>query len=212
MATGTCSIDDCERPTTGRTLCGAHYERNRRYGDPLAGGPFRNVKAPQVCIIDGCVQYAKARGWCAVHYQRWKTSGDPGTAELLRTPGDPALTEKPCRRCNVVKPMADFHNEPRNRDGRASHCKSCYEKQQFVPRLSRKYGITEDEYKALVVKHDGKCGMCSETAKLVVDHCHKSGKVRALLCDRCNRLLGVADDRIELLQAAIAFLGVHKEA
>lgn len=192
-------------------MCGAHWERYRKYGDPLAGGPFRNVKPIKACSVDGCENFAKARGWCAVHYQRWKLTGSPGTADLIRRPSDPKATDKQCSKCRETKPMDDFHNDKRNRDGRASFCKQCFAEQQFIPRIVRKYGLTEDEYRALVAKHDGKCGICNEANKLVIDHCHKSGKVRALLCDRCNRLLGVADDKIDLLKAAIAFLEVHTQ-
>ncbi|MEU3476467.1 endonuclease VII domain-containing protein [Rhodococcus sp. NPDC006774] len=127
-------------------------------------------------------------------------------------PGDPTSTKKACKNCKIVKPLDEFPNTPRTRDKRESWCKECHKPGQRNRTLLRKYGITADQYDGMVVAQDGKCAACNETAKLVVDHCHKSGKVRALLCDRCNRLLGVADDRIELLQAAIAFLGVHKEA
>lgn len=207
--TGSCSIEGCTRPSTGRSMCNAHWERRRRYGDPLAGGPFRESKPPKRCSVDGCDAYAKARGWCATHYQRWKTTGDPGIAELLRTPGDPSLSEKPCRACGEVKPMSDFHNEPRNRDRKASWCKECVAPGNRDRAIQRKYGITSADYDAMAAAQGGNCACCGESAKLVIDHCHKSGKVRALLCDRCNRLLGVADDQPDLLRAALAFLEVH---
>lgn len=107
--------------------------------------------------------------------------------------------------------MADFHNEPRNRDGRASWCKDCIAPGNRDRQIRRKYGITSAHYDEMVEAQGGKCAVCDEERKLVIDHCHRSGKVRALLCDRCNRLLGVADDQIDLLKAAIAFLEVHTQ-
>ena len=47
---------------------------------------------------------------------------------------------------------------------------------------------------------------------LSVDHCHKTGKVRSLLCVKCNALLGMADDNLEILQKAIDYLNLHKTA
>lgn len=49
------------------------------------------------------------------------------------------------------------------------------------------------------------------TAKLVVDHCHASGKIRGLLCDLCNRGIGHFNDSVELLYKAIKYLELHYE-
>lgn len=142
---------------------------------------------------------------------RWKTTGDPGTAELLRVPGDPSAAAKACKKCKQTKPLGDFPNTPRTRDKRESWCKECHKPGNRDRTIRRKYGITSAQYDAMVEAQGGRCAACGESHKLVIDHCHKSGKVRALLCDRCNRLLGVADDKIDLLKAAIAFLEVHTQ-
>lgn len=75
----------------------------------------------------------------------------------------------------------------------------------------RKYGLTVEQYAAEVARCDGRCPMCNEVRALVVDHDHRTGAFRSLLCDRCNRLLGVADDSVDLLQAALDYLTCHKE-
>jgi hypothetical protein len=67
--------------------------------------------------------------------------------------------------------------------------------------LKRNYGITIEEYEKMLFSQDGKCSLCGEEPKtkdhrygkarsLAVDHCHKSGKVRRLLCTKCNLGLG----------------------
>lgn len=56
--------------------------------------------------------------------------------------------------------------------------------------LARKYGITVGELIALQESHAGACGLCGESGDLQVDHDHKTGRVRGLLCRRCNLLLG----------------------
>ena len=59
-------------------------------------------------------------------------------------------------------------------------------------------------------KQNNKCAICgiefSDNNKAFVDHCHKTNRVRGLLCTRCNTLLGMAKDNIEILQKAITYL------
>lgn len=56
--------------------------------------------------------------------------------------------------------------------------------------LKRKYGITLEEYNRMYAEQAGKCFICHNKKKLVVDHCHKTGEVRKLLCHECNTILG----------------------
>ena len=78
--------------------------------------------------------------------------------------------------------------------------------------LRRNYGMTPDDYNAMVAKQSNQCLICSVSGesernqRLVVDHCHTSGKVRGLLCNKCNLLLGHADDTIDRLERAIFYL------
>lgn len=72
-----------------------------------------------------------------------------------------------------------------------------------------KYGLTEEKYKELFIEQDNKCSICGtpfEDTKAFVDHDHKTGKVRGLLCTQCNTLLGMAKDNTEILDAAIQYL------
>jgi Tfp pilus assembly protein PilP len=83
--------------------------------------------------------------------------------------------------------------------------------------LLRKFNITLEEYQDLLLKQDGVCAICrepesvvrrSKTGKemLAVDHCHETGKVRGLLCFKCNTALGALGDSIEGLERALAYL------
>jgi hypothetical protein len=82
-------------------------------------------------------------------------------------------------------------------------------------KLRKHYGLTPEDFDILLMKQKGACAICLKTQEqtgkiLNVDHCHKTGKVRGLLCGGCNASLGVFEDSIETLQRAIAYLEVNK--
>jgi len=79
-------------------------------------------------------------------------------------------------------------------------------------RLRREYGIDASEYKEILEKQNNGCAICGKPSieayskVLHVDHCHTTRKVRGLLCDCCNHLLGNAKDNPAILTAAIEYL------
>jgi hypothetical protein len=78
--------------------------------------------------------------------------------------------------------------------------------------LKRNYGMTPEDYDSMVETQNNECLICftsgdqERNKRLLVDHCHASGKVRGLLCNKCNLLLGHADDTIDRLERAILYL------
>ncbi len=74
--------------------------------------------------------------------------------------------------------------------------------------LQRRFGITYAEYQKLLEKQGGACAICKkpETIKskkritrLAVDHCHTTGKIRGILCFKCNTSIGLVENNPELL-------------
>jgi hypothetical protein len=81
--------------------------------------------------------------------------------------------------------------------------------------LKAKYGITSKEYDDLFALQGYKCAVCGCTknngyGKMPVDHCHTTGKVRAILCQSCNVTLGKVGEKEEILLALINYLRKHK--
>lgn len=82
-------------------------------------------------------------------------------------------------------------------------------------RLRREYGLTVSEYDAMALAQDNKCAVCGLNAeenphgRLAVDHCHKVAKIRGLLCNICNRGLGLFGENQAVLKAAAAYLEKH---
>lgn len=78
--------------------------------------------------------------------------------------------------------------------------------------LKRLFGIDLKEYNEMLLKQNNSCAICqkqhADKAKrtLAVDHCHKTGEVRGLLCTNCNLALGNFKDNTELMQKAINYL------
>jgi cupin superfamily acireductone dioxygenase involved in methionine salvage len=76
--------------------------------------------------------------------------------------------------------------------------------------LKTRYGMEIADFVERVERQRNRCEICKNlTKKFVVDHCHERNKVRDLLCGRCNNLLGLAEDNIDLLNAATDYLVKH---
>lgn len=90
-----------------------------------------------------------------------------------------------------------------------------YKDRPRVGHLKRTYSITASEYSIMLEQQGNVCAICKkpETAirngklqLLAVDHCHSSGKIRALLCHKCNQGLGAFHDDPLLLRAAAEYI------
>lgn len=113
------------------------------------------------------------------------------------------MKAKTCSKCKRTLVVRAFYKDVRRKDGLANPCKHCkreYEKTSraeklgFNRMLKYRYGINNKEYNRLFAAQHGKCAICCKhqcqlTRKLDVDHDHKTGKVRGLLCNYCNKVL-----------------------
>lgn len=102
----------------------------------------------------------------------------------------------------------------RNQDNRVSHRE--YDRRWRIKNphkrraahLKRTYGITLEEYDAMYLKQKGLCAICQKSfAKLFIDHCHKTEKIRGLLCVKCNAGIGQFEDNVEFIKRALEYLG-----
>ena len=82
------------------------------------------------------------------------------------------------------------------------------ERQRWL-RIRRQYGIEKEEYYDLIDRQDNRCLICGTqfgTIKPCIDHCHRTGRIRGILCSPCNTILGAAHDDPDRLLAAIRYL------
>lgn len=123
---------------------------------------------------------------------------------------DPRFKQRPrktCPQCNTeFQPRTVRHTYCTEECGREAHAAGYYK---------RTYGLSDEEYRELFIQHDHRCAICGEEGfrmnsrqknTLCVDHCHKTNKVRGLLCNNCNRALGLLQDDKQRLQSAIEYL------
>lgn len=115
--------------------------------------------------------------------------------------------EKPCRRCGkMFKPKAPSE----------LYCsETCRKYGVTEAYYKRVYGITIEQYLDIAEQQQYNCAICGQenfamkdcsSGALVVDHDHKTGEIRGLLCHNCNRALGLLQDNKSYLQSAINYL------
>lgn len=128
-----------------------------------------------------------------------------------------------CPRCEAHRPMSEFYGATK---AHVSYCKAHwleYQAQYDTPRkqqdrsLRKNYGITVDQYEAMLAAQGGVCAVCGrpETHRhtrgqdrpcyLAVDHDHATGEVRALLCYQCNVSLGALQEDPARIRALLAY-------
>lgn len=119
---------------------------------------------------------------------------------------------KKCSGCGEIKSYKDFYKSS-SKLGITAYCKKCC-RRMANKRHVEKYGITNDDFYRMKDEQNNKCMICKSEFKdkkysVFVDHCHKTLKVRGLLCDACNKLLGFSRDSTFILENAIIYLKKH---
>ena len=141
--------------------------------------------------------------------------------------------KKKCAKCKEYKLLKEFHRGE-GPFGKRSYCKDCSckklkewrnknpERYRELSRkhsgtdkcrnteLIRKYGITLAQYNKMLIEQRYVCKICHKKNNinhtLYVDHHHESGVVRGLLCQKCNLIIGMCDEKPEILLKIVEFM------
>lgn len=138
------------------------------------------------------------------------------------------MDKKQCQMCKITQPISNFYKSKQAKCGYYSYCRTCkleankrsdakrmtQNREKFLNQrkdwhLKQVFGITLEDYNKLLSEQGGVCKIClgkDSDRMLAVDHCHTTGKIRGLLCQKCNRAIGQLDDSIERLKRAIIYL------
>jgi hypothetical protein len=132
------------------------------------------------------------------------------------------MTTKLCNLCKQEKDLSLFSVDSRSKSGYQTRCKECQSvvKKEMAlyyrtKHLEYKYGITHEDYEAMLEQQGSKCAICgieekyAENARLCVDHNHDTGEVRGLLCKKCNQAIGLFQDNPEFCEAGGRYLRLH---
>lgn len=167
---------------------------------------------------DGRGTYCRA---CfAVRYRAHRERKAAAEGRTLRPQRETPHGSRWCPECEIVKPISEF---PRNRastTGYGGYCKPCHNAKGKATyqrlyggtreyHLRRRYGITGADFDAMVEAQGGTCTVCDQKPEHV-DHDHKTGKVRGILCFNCNQALGNVRDDLAVLQRLMDYLRRHR--
>lgn len=121
------------------------------------------------------------------------------------------------------KEHARKHNKTRRENGKQPAYMEVYRKEKAAAIAYtawkyklKDYGINEEDYNAMLKEQCGVCALCHKEdpqgIRLAIDHNHATGKVRALLCGLCNKMIGLAQEKPTVLQRAASYLLTHAAA
>jgi len=128
------------------------------------------------------------------------------------------MENKLCPKCKQAKPVSDFGKDRRAKSGIAVYCRPCNRTKSQAQRerdpnhnrrahLRRRYNLSIDELGEMMLEQDNKCAICgTEEGRLVIDHNHRTGEVRGLLCDACNCSLGLLKEDPTIIKSLLSYI------
>lgn len=186
MSNSTCSAEGCAEPVSSRGLCLSHYGKARYQANT-----------------------EKMREQARARYHANKEAGKARVNDWGKR--NPEKRKAYCRKW-----------VENNRERVAANARRHWHKHREAKADERKdwtlryaYGISLDEYRAMLEAQGGGCAICGvvppeDKRPLCVDHDHDTGAVRGLLCDLCNQGLGSLRDSLDLIRKALEYLERHQ--
>jgi hypothetical protein len=175
-----CKDTECNNKSVSKGYCDKHYRRFKKHGDSKSV----HKHTYKICLDDECRENAISKGYCDKHYRRFKKTGTSKTVQkkqICKVDG--------CEGKHLAKSLCYTHYW-----------------------MNAKKVTIDDKADMLIKNHNGACDICGTdkprypNRRLAIDHDHKTGIVRGMLCQKCNVGLGNFNDSPDLLNKAIKYL------
>lgn len=131
--------------------------------------------------------------------------------------------KKRCSKCKKEKELTEFGLKKYNTDGLNHYCKICenerakknysnpvYRERKKYYQIKKLYGLSKEDYFEMLSNQNNKCSICGDgllnDKNTHIDHSHTTGKIRGILCKKCNHILGNVNDDIQILLRMIKYL------
>lgn len=115
-----------------------------------------------------------------------------------------------CPTCRRPKAHEAYTRNSRTPSGYGSQCKVCHNLASSAAYFYRTHRMTPDQVAELRAAQGDRCGICADAAPEHLDHDHRTGAIRQLLCQRCNQGLGLLRDDPDVLRAAAGYVERHR--
>jgi hypothetical protein len=176
-------------PSCGKTKSATEYGSNQSLGDGLSF----------YCLV---CNRAKSNA----HYRKRRAAMGKKVRDLSWVPEG----FRWCPTCKAAVPIEDYTQNSAVPSGFGANCKACHNAMGKEAYWLRQYGIPRKGVDDIRARQSNRCALCAEPDPGHLDHDHKNGGVRALLCQRCNFALGLLRDDPDLMRAAADYVEVHR--
>ena len=197
-----CSVDGCDKKAWAKGLCSQHYAQ--------ADHPLKAIW-----------RLLRSRVGVGFYPETWDSFdaflADVGERPSLRHQLRRINTRIPYSKdnCRWLEPVSAHEKRGWSKENQAKYMRDWA--------LKRRFNLDPHEYEEMEAEQNFVCAICEQpevqvnsksgvVQKLSVDHCHRSGDVRGLLCFRCNSLLGAVDDDVRIFERATAYLKQRTKA
>lgn len=220
----TCSVGDCFDWAIAKGMCDKHYRRVKLHGDAEDAGPVdwgARSKHPMYhswkwmrrhkCTTPVCQEWLD---------DFWQYVFDVGERPSPKHKMFRADRDQPLGKNNFVWKRSIIERvdgeSPNTYQARAAKVQRALSPERYEDySLKHNYGMSKTELESMLDAQNNECAIChtkeilqikGKKLRLSIDHCHKTGKIRGLLCSNCNRGLGYFKDNPELLKRAELYL------
>jgi hypothetical protein len=222
---GKCTLRGCDRPHAARGMCYMLWERWKATGNP------QETKRPDSWGAN--TKHPLYGSWDHMRRKRHITPIAPQWDDFLQFAHDVGARPEPGAKlfvANDTQPIGpgnfvwkrsitqrvDGEDEATFQRRRLKIYRGLRREDYEETKLKKTYGLTRQQMLDMQEAQGHLCPIClrpetnARFHRLAIDHCHKSGKVRGLLCSSCNKALGAFEDDPERLKRAITYLSLHQ--